>query len=317
MYNPSRNRLGMRAILMLALTALLALSGALLVGCGGATDDPPATTPGADAGEGDRSKPIRIGWIPWDEDIAVTFLWKQLLEEEGYTVELTQLEAGPMFGGLAAGDLDVYMDAWLPVTHEDYWATHEADLERIGTWNANGLLTWAVPDYVDIASIEDLVGRDAEFDGRVIGIEPGAGLTRMSLDNVMPDYGLDDFTLVEGSTPAMLAELERATRAEEPIVVTLWRPHWAYAAFDMKDLEDPKGSLGEAEEMVVIARKGFSAEQPEVAGWLADFKLTDDQIADLAQVVISDHGAGQEEEAVRAWLSVAENRALADGWLGK
>lgn len=316
MYHPSVRRFGTRTVLMLVLAALIALSGALLIGCtqpGGTDAD---STPAA-PGEGDRSKPIRIGWIPWDEDVAITFLWKELLEEEGYTVELTQLEAGPTFGGLAAGDLDVYMDAWLPVTHEDYWATYGDKLEKIGTWNANGLLTWAVPDYVDIESIEDLNGREAEFGGRVIGIEPGAGLTRMSLENVIPGYELDGYELVEGSTPAMLAELDRATRAQEPIVVTLWRPHWAYAAFNMKDLADPQGALGEAEEMAVIARKGFSAEQPEVAKWLTDFKLSDDQIAGLTQVVISEFGAGEEEAAVKEWLSDPDNRALADGWLGK
>ncbi|MCY9026576.1 glycine/betaine ABC transporter substrate-binding protein, partial [Priestia megaterium] len=29
-------------------------------------------------------KEITIGYIPWDEAVAVTFLWKELLEEKGY-----------------------------------------------------------------------------------------------------------------------------------------------------------------------------------------------------------------------------------------
>lgn len=305
----SRTHPRLRGVVVLVLVALLALSGALLVGCKGDTPDIGSTSP--------VDKTIRIGWIPWDEDIAVTYLWKQLLEEAGYKVELTQLDAGPVFEGLAASDLDLFFDAWLPSTHEDYFAQYGDRLEQLGVWYDNGLLTWAVPNYVDIDSIEDLVGREAEFGGRVIGIEPGAGLTRVSLENVIPDYALDGYELVEGSTPAMLAELERATRNEDGIVVTLWRPHWAYAAFDMKDLADPKGSLGTAEEIHTLARKGFSSDHAEVARWIGEFTLDDDALASLTQMVIQEYGAGEEEAAVNAWLEDAGNRALADGWMGK
>ena len=133
----------------------------------------------------------------------------------------------------------------------------------------------------------------------------------------MPGYGLDAFELVEGSTPAMLAELERAINDEAPIVVTLWRPHWAYSVFPIKDLADPKGSLGEAEELHAIARDGFSADYPEIAEWIGAFEMNDDQLAELEDLVLNEYGAGQEAAAVEEWLSDSDNRALVDGWLGK
>lgn len=301
-----------RFVTALVLALMLALTGAFAGGCSSETTGDGGASGGEAAGG-----TIKIGWIPWDEDIAATYLWKRVLEDEGYTVELTQLDVAPVFEGVASGDLDLFLDAWLPSTHEDYWAEYGDRLEDLAVWYDNGLLTWAVPEYMDVDSIEDLAGLEGELDGRIVGIEPGAGLTRVSREAVMPGYGLDAFELVEGSTPAMLAELERAIKDEAPIVVTLWRPHWAYSVFPIKDLADPEGALGEAEEIHAVARVGFSDDFPEVAEWMAAFRMNDDQLAGLEDLVLNEYGAGQEEAAVDEWLSDAGNRALVDGWLGK
>ncbi|MBN2840226.1 MAG: glycine betaine ABC transporter substrate-binding protein [Coriobacteriia bacterium] len=294
---------------------MLALTGMFAGGC--AADDGDTGSDANSGGDAVAGGTIKIGWMPWDEDIAATYLWERILEDEGYDVELTQLDVAPVFEGVASGDLDLFFDAWLPSTHEDYWAEYGDRLEDLAVWYDNGLLTWAVPEYMDVDSIEDLAGMEGELDGRIVGIEPGAGLTRLSREAVMPDYGLDGYELIEGSTPAMLAELERAIKNEAPIVVTLWRPHWAYSVFPIKDLADPKGSLGEAEELHAIARAGFSADHPEAAEWIGAFKMNDDQLAELEDLVLNEYGAGQEAAAVEEWLSDADNRALVDGWLGR
>lgn len=301
-----------RSVTAIALALMLALTGMFAGGC--SNESGTSGTTGTGDASGDT---IRIGWIPWDEDVAATYLWKRVLEDEGYTVELTQLDVAPVFEGVASGDLDLFLDAWLPSTHEDYWAEYGSRLEDLSVWYDNGLLTWAVPEYMDADSIEDLVGMEGELEGRIVGIEPGAGLTRVSREVVMPGYGLDAFELVEGSTPAMLAELERAIKDEAPIVVTLWRPHWAYSVFPIRDLADPRGALGEAEEIHALARAGFSDDFPEVAEWMATFRMNDDQLAGLEDLVLNEYGVGQEEAAVEEWLSDAENRALVDGWLGR
>lgn len=309
----------------LLLVAIIAVFGLLATACGdddgdeGAADDGGDTTEttaaDGDGGEGCDLDTIQIGWIPWDEDVAVTFLWKNILEENGYTVELTQLDVAPVYEGLAAGDLDLFLDAWLPTTHEDYWAEHGDDLEDLGIWYDNGTLNIAVPSYVEAETIGDLAGMADTFGGEIIGIEPGAGLMRITREEAMPTYGLEeDYTLVEGSTPAMLAELERALEDEEPVVVTLWHPHWAYSAYDIKDLEDPEGAMGEAEELHALARSGFGEECPEVAGWIGNFEMDDASLASLEELVINEYGSGSEPEAVEEWLSDSANQELVDEW---
>ena len=279
-----------------------------------ATDDT-ATTDEEAAGGGNigEGETITIGWIPWEEDIAVTNLWQVILEENGYTVEQQQLDAGLLFDGLATGDLDLFLDAWLPNTHADYWEQYAEDVEDLGVWLPEAPLTWAVPTYLeDINSIADLADNADLFGGQIVGIEASAGLTRISRDEVIPAYGLEDgFELVESSTPAMLAELENAIGNEEPIVVTLWRPHPAYAEFDIKDLEDPEGALGEPDEIHALARTGFAEDHPEVAAALESFEFDNDTLSELEVMALEVEG--QELEGARAWLE--QNRDYVAAWL--
>jgi glycine betaine/proline transport system substrate-binding protein len=86
-----------------------------------------------------------------------------------------------------------------------------------------------------------------EVDYTITGIEPGAGMMGLTKDTLEEYENLEGWNLLEGSTAGMLIELDEAIKKEEPIVVTGWNPHWMFAAYDLKYLEDPKGTFGEVE----------------------------------------------------------------------
>jgi glycine betaine/proline transport system substrate-binding protein len=183
----------------------------------------------------------------WDEGIAASYLWQSILEDKGYDVKLTFADVAPVYQGLARGDFDLVLDTWLPTTHADYMERYGDKVDDLGAWNDDARLTVAVNADAPIDSLDQLAAASDQFGGRIVGIEPGSGLMRITGDDVVPGYGLEGMELVESSTPAMLAELKKATDAGQNIAVTLWRPHWAYNAFPVKDLADPKGLLGDAE----------------------------------------------------------------------
>ncbi|MET9604346.1 ABC transporter permease/substrate binding protein [Streptomyces sp. NPDC006512] len=282
-----------------AAVVLALVAGGLNTFGGSASDEGPAGA--ADIGKG---RTVSLGYIPWDEGIASTFLWKELLERRGFKVDARQLEAGALYTGLAGGQIDFQTDAWLPVTHAQYMEKYGNKLEDLGSWYGPTSLELSVPSYVkDVRSLADLKGKSAQFKGRIIGIEPSAGAMGILKDKVLKEYGLEgEYEVVDGSTPGMLAELKRAYDKKEPVVAVLWSPHWAYSSYELTKLEDPKGVWGKGDGIHTLARKGFAADEPEVAKWLRSFKLTEEQLTGL-EAKIQETGKGKEQQAVRAWLA--------------
>ncbi|MGH3423189.1 MAG: glycine betaine ABC transporter substrate-binding protein [Nocardioidaceae bacterium] len=286
----------------LAAAGLLAVS--LVAACGSESSDS-----GSGGSGGGDNKSVTIGMAAgWDEDIAVSHLWKYVLEQKGYDVTLKELDVAPVFVGVSKGDLDLFFDTWLPITHEDYWKQYGDKVDDLGVWYDQATLNIAVPDYVDLKSIADLKGKASEFDGTITGIDPGAGLTRVTKE-AMKKYGLDDYELKTSSTPAMLAALKKATDAKEPIVVTLWHPHWAYSAFPIKDLTDPEGAMGSAEKIHSISSKDFSKSNPEVTDAVKKFKMDDKTLGDLEKVVLQEN-KDDLDAGVEAW--VKDNQDFVD-----
>lgn len=300
--------------------AALSAAGALVLGACGSDDNGGSTNGGSDEGGNGNgeNKEISISiHSGWDEGIAVSYLWKAALEENGYEVTMGDpAEAGPNYTALAGGEYDLNFDMWLPITHEAYLEEYGDDLEMLGVWYDDAVLTIAVNEDAPITSLDELADHADEFGNRIEGIEPGAGLTDITKNVAIPEYGLEDMEFVESSTPAMLGALTGATDNGENIVVTLWRPHWAYDAFPIRDLEDPKGAMGEAEEINIVGRIGFTEDHPEVAEAIENFELTDDQLFSLENVMFNQDDGEDPEGSVQTWLEEEENKEFFDSMLG-
>jgi glycine betaine/proline transport system substrate-binding protein len=292
-------------VVVLALVA----GGLSMFGTNGSSGDAVAGNP-SDVGKG---KTVSMGYIPWDEGIATTFLWKEMLEERGYNVDAKQYDAGPLYAGQAGGQIDIQTDSWLPTTHATYWAKYKNDLEDMGAWYDQTSLEVSVPSYVKgVKTMADLKGKASMFKGRIIGIEPSAGEMGLLKTKVLKAYGLDkEYKVLDGSTPSMLSELKRSYEKKEPIAVVLWSPHWAYSTYDLTKLQDPKNAWGKGDSIHLLTRKGFTKDNPAVASWLKNFKMTDKQLGSL-EAQIQTTGPGKEQEAVRAWLK--NNPGVVDTW---
>lgn len=285
---------------IMRIAAVFAASTLALAGCSSSTPQ-------------DDGKSLTVGvFNGWDEGIATSYLWKAVLEEKGYTVALQNVDAAPLYTGLSMGDLDFTTDVWLPATHEAYIDQYGDKMEDLGSWFDQAQLTVAVNEDAPIDSLEELAANADLFNNTIVGIEPAAGLTKVTEEQVIPGYGLDAMRFQTSSTVAMLTELKAATDAGENIVVTLWEPHWAYSAFPIKNLEDPEGKLGTAENIHSYSRAGFTAEHPEVAGWLKNFSMTPELLYSLEDAMFNKNSdANQYEAIVAKWIT--ENQEYVDG----
>jgi glycine betaine/proline transport system substrate-binding protein len=262
------------------------------------------------------AKPVKIGWSAWSDAEFVTKLAAKLIKDElGTEVELVQSDVAPLYQGVSRGDLDAMMMAWLPQTHADYYDKVKDKVETLGTVYDGAKLGWVVPAYIpesEIASIEDLKKPEVQkkLSGIVQGIDPGAGLTRLS-EKAVKDYGLDDYKLQISSEAGMLTTVDRAMRSEKWFVATSWSPHWMFGKYKLRYLTDPKKSLGEAEHVDVLARKDFKTENPKVAGFLSRMKLP---IADLEAGMFTAQETSY-DEAVAKYIKDHPDQVKA--WVGE
>jgi glycine betaine/proline transport system substrate-binding protein len=232
------------------------------------------------------AKVVKIGWAPWSDAEFVTKLAAKLIQDNlDQKVELVQTDVAPLYQGVSRGDLDAMMMAWLPATHADYYKRVEGKVEDLGPLYEGAKLGWVVPAYVpesDIKSIEDLKKAEIheKLKGQIQGIDPGAGLTRLS-EEAVKKYGLN-YKLQISSEAAMLTTVDRSTRSEGWFVATAWSPHWMFGKYKLRYLEDPEGALGAAEHVNALARKGFKEDNPKVASLLEKMNIP---LADLEKAM--------------------------------
>jgi glycine betaine/proline transport system substrate-binding protein len=256
---------------------------------------------------------IRIGWTAWSDAELVTKLAERILEERmDYEVELLQTDIAPQYQGLATGSIDIMLMSWQPTTHEDYLKKVCTKVVNLGLLYTHARLGWVVPDYIpesELSSIADLAKESVrdKLDDTITGIDPGAGLTRLS-KKAIEEYGLD-YELQVSSGAGMTAALERAVRRKEWIVVTGWSPHWMFGAYDLRYLDDPKGVLGSFERVHAVARMGFYQDQVEAAGFFSRMQIP---IEDL-QKAMYDAQETSYEQAVTNYI--AQNGKRIDYWV--
>ncbi len=182
--------------------------------------------------------------------------------------------AGIMWQGVARGKLDAMLSAWLPGTHGAYYEKMKDKVVNLAINYPDARIGLIVPEYVSANSIADLQAQKDAFGGRVVGIDAGAGVM-IKTDEAIKQYGLD-YKLVASSGSGMIAELTRAENEKKPVVVTGWIPHWMFAKWKLKFLDDPKKVYGDTEHVDTVASPALEAkaeaglgvpEEVRLEGW--------------------------------------------------
>ncbi len=308
--------------------ALLLILSIALVACGGNDgNNEPADNNNEEAnnnneaagdnGDGDLEigqQDLTIPYVAWARESISTEMLAQLLEMVGYNVETSQVEAGPMYSSVADGSADFHTSAWLPATHASYWEEYEGDIVKVNEVLDKAPLALTVPSYVeDINSMEDLTNEEfgEAVNWEIIGIDPGAGIMQ-NTEEALEEYGLDQWTLTTSSEAAMLTELQTAMANEEPIIVPLWKPHWAFGDMDLKMLEDPKEIYGgEGDQIYTVARKDLEQDAPRAYKVLEQYVETYEMLDEMMPKVYVD----EQDVADVVKDFIDNNPDMVDEWL--
>ena len=289
-----------KAYRRLPILLLVLVVGALALGCSGL---------GAVSG----GKQLTLGYIDWDENVAISSLTKVLLEEKlGYKVELQRSDEAVLeqvYSGVAGGELDAFQDVWIP-NQKEYLSEVEDEVEHLEPWfegkTEQGI---AVPYYMDVRSLSKLEHAGTDM---INGIESGSAVMPQINNKVIPGYQLD-MKLVESSTSAMLSELDKAYKMREPIVFFGWSPHWMNTRYDIRYLKDPRdlqGDFNDSAEISSIVKENLSEDDPVAYELIKSISLSKEQINQM-ETDIND--AGDPEAGVKTWLE--DNRSVVQPWI--
>lgn len=259
----------------------------------------------------ERDDPVRIVYVDWASEKASAHVVKAVLENRmGRECRLLEVTLIAMWEALAAGDQDASVAAWLPSLHARFLEKHGSKVVNLGPNLEGTRIGLVVPAYVPVDSIDELTEHAERFKGRIIGIDPHAGIMDRT-KQVLDAYGMHAFDLVSGSGSTMTSALGQAIRKREWIAVTGWFPHWKFDKWDLKYLKDPRNVYGGGERICTIVRKGLREDMPRVYAFLDSFSWSPGEMREVmrkARINGSSYA-----EAATEW--VEKNECRVEAWL--
>ena len=117
--------------------------------------------------------------------------------------------------------------------------------------------------------------------------------------------------LQSGSGATMTSALDTAIDNQEDIVITGWTPHWMFARWDLKYLDDPKNIFGGSEEIDTVVRKGLKEDMPEAYAILDNFSWTPEELGEV--MLLNQKDDADPYESAKQW--VEDNPDIVSEWM--
>ena len=262
---------------------------------------------------------ITFSDVGWTDITATTAVTTTILNALGYETETLILSVPVTYSSMAEGDVDVFLGNWMPTMEADIAPYREAGTVETVRVNLTGakytLATNAAGNALGIDSFDDLAANAEALDGEIYGIEPGNDGNRLILDMIAADaFGMSAFEIVESSEQGMLAQVERATGREEPIVFLAWEPHPMNANFDLTYLaggDDWFGPNFGGAEVATNTRAGFVTECANPGKLLQNLEFSLAMENEIMGAILND--GADPMDAAKAWL--AANPDVLGPWL--
>jgi glycine betaine/proline transport system substrate-binding protein len=292
----------MKTILASALAAMLALSAQA-----------------ANAAVPDSCKTVRFSDVGWTDITATTATTTTILQALGYDTDTKILSVPVTYQSLKNKDIDVFLGNWMPTMESNIKPFEEDGSVETVRANLKGakytLATHEAGAKLGIKSFADIAKHKDELDGKIYGIEPGNDGNRLILDMIKDDkFNLGGFELVESSEQGMLSQVQRADKADKPIVFLGWEPHPMNSNFDLTYLsggDDVFGPNYGGATVYTNVRAGYLDECPNVGTLLKNLEFSLKMENEIMGSILDD--GMDPAKAATAWLK--KNPQVLDEWL--
>ncbi|MEZ5883503.1 MAG: choline ABC transporter substrate-binding protein [Paracoccaceae bacterium] len=262
----------------------------------------------AGAAQADCAK-VTLSDVGWTDITATTAVTTTLLNALGYETDVKLLSVPVTYSALSTGDVDVFLGNWMPTMEADIAPYRENGTVETVRTNLVGakytLATNAAGADLGIADFADIAAQREALEGKIFGIEPGNDGNRLILDMIEGNaFELGGFEVVESSEQGMLAQVERADKAGEPVVFLGWEPHPMNANFKMTYLAGGDDFFGPdfgGAEVATNVRAGYVAECPNVGKLLQNLEFSLPLENEIMGAILND--GADPGDAAKAWLA--------------
>ena len=257
--------------------------------------------------------------VGWTDITATTAAATVVLDALGYETDIKILSVPVTYTSMAAGDIDVFLGNWMPTMEADiakYREDGSVDTVRANLQGAKYTLAVnkAAAD-LGINSFDSIAAQADALDGKIYGIEPGNDGNRLIQSMIDGGaFGLSDFEVVESSEQGMLAQVQRLSRRDEPIVFLGWEPHPMNANFDLTYLSGGDDFFGPdlgGATVYTNTRAGYVTECPNVGKLLENMEFTLAMENEIMGAILDD--GMDPDEAAATWIQA--NADVLDSWL--
>ncbi|WP_435165937.1 choline ABC transporter substrate-binding protein [Falsirhodobacter sp. 1013] len=249
----------------------------------------------------------------WTDITATNAVATVVLDALGYDLDIKTLAVPVGYEAMKGDQIDAFLGNWMPAQQAFIDDLTKAEkVQVLGTNLTGAKFTLAVPKAtadLGIRSFADLQAHAEELDRTIYGIEPGAPANQ-NIQRMIDagDFGLKDWKVVESSEQGMLAQVQRADRAGDPVVFLAWAPHPMNTQIDITYLEGGDAYFGPdfgGAEVRTIARPDWVAQCPSAAkafGQLVfDVEMENELMGPLLE-------GDDPQDAAREWLAAHPER---------
>ena len=231
------------------IVAVMAVAMLVLAACGSSS----GSKSGGSSGSGGKwSGSVTIAVNPWDGSAANAEVAKAVLEKQGVTVALKDIDENAVWAGLDSGSIDANLEVW-PSGHASDISTYIKEKKSVvdgGLLGPDGHIGWYIPDFVakdypeyktweglkSAAAAKYFATAETGDKGQFLLGDP----SYVSYDkDIIKNLGLPFQVVVGGSEATLITTIDKSFKDKTPLLFYFYEPQWAQSKYKLDVVKLP------------------------------------------------------------------------------
>jgi glycine betaine/proline transport system substrate-binding protein len=276
----------------------------------------------------------------WAGSTANTYVAKNVLENAGCKVKITQITEIPVYQAMANGKTDAVLEDWQHVDQYKQYITKQHTVVMGGPNGVTGHIGWYIPTYLmkqypQFKSWKGLKGKESIFkspesgsQGMFLGGDPSYVQKDQQLIKAL---GLNFKFVSVGAEPAQVARWSQLYKQHKPVLFYWYTPQYLNLQYKLSEVKLPKRFKGCKDDAKsggnvaqykcaydhIVLNKVFSSKFAKSGSpaypILKRFSWTNTDQEAVARYIAGQHL--NPDKAAQKWM--AANKAKVNKWLGK